>query len=205
VLLCTYIFWMYLSEFPGGDIGHFRSFWRLFNLVGTSYYMLLPLPFLAATFFNKDEFERRRNRAVLLTFMAVMVVTYLTPLDWLQPTIGSGLKLDLLALIMFLQPLLPLRVERHYLELGLRLRPPPQAALDMQPLCDEFGISAREREILKMVVAGRSRRDIEASLFISGSTIKSHLYSSYKKLDVKNRVQLLNLLQHAQHRAGPKS
>lgn len=57
----------------------------------------------------------------------------------------------------------------------------------------EFGISKREQEIIELVLAGYSNRDIEDKLFISLATVKDHIYKIYKKTGVRNRVQLVNL------------
>jgi DNA-binding NarL/FixJ family response regulator len=50
-------------------------------------------------------------------------------------------------------------------------------------------LSARQREILEMVVEGLSNAEIAARLYISESTIKQHLRAVYKVLGVRNRTQ----------------
>jgi DNA-binding CsgD family transcriptional regulator len=56
------------------------------------------------------------------------------------------------------------------------------------------GISAREREIVAHLAAGRRNSEICRALFISESTVKTHIKSIYRKLGVGNRVQLVNLI-----------
>jgi len=51
-------------------------------------------------------------------------------------------------------------------------------------------ISAREREIIRLVVTGLSNKQIAARLFLSEGTVKSHLHHIYGKLDVHTRLQL---------------
>jgi DNA-binding NarL/FixJ family response regulator len=51
------------------------------------------------------------------------------------------------------------------------------------------GLSARQREILEMVVEGLSNAQIAARLYLSESTIKQHLRAVYKVLGVRNRTQ----------------
>ncbi len=53
------------------------------------------------------------------------------------------------------------------------------------------GLTQRETEIVGLLVDGKSARQIGNELFISESTVKNHIQNSYKKLGVKNRVQLL--------------
>ena len=55
----------------------------------------------------------------------------------------------------------------------------------------ELNISDREHEVLQKIVAGLSNKEIAAELFISESTIKSHISNLYTKLEVKNRAQAL--------------
>jgi DNA-binding CsgD family transcriptional regulator len=57
------------------------------------------------------------------------------------------------------------------------------------------GLSPREAEIVGLVMLGLSNKEIEARLFISLETVKKHLSSIYRKLGVKNRLQLSLLMQ----------
>ena len=50
-------------------------------------------------------------------------------------------------------------------------------------------LSQREKEILLMLAAGATNKDIAQKLFLSLNTIKSHIYNIYKKIDVPNRLQ----------------
>jgi DNA-binding CsgD family transcriptional regulator len=54
------------------------------------------------------------------------------------------------------------------------------------------GLSAREMEILQLMIDGKSYKEIESSLHISIHTVKSHVYSLYRKMDVKSRHQLVH-------------
>jgi DNA-binding NarL/FixJ family response regulator len=50
-------------------------------------------------------------------------------------------------------------------------------------------LSARQREILEMVVCGLSNTEIAGRLYLSESTIKQHLRAAYKLLGVHNRTE----------------
>ena len=50
-------------------------------------------------------------------------------------------------------------------------------------------LSARQREILEMVVEGLSNTEIAGRLYLSESTIKQHLRAVYKVLGVRNRTE----------------
>lgn len=49
-------------------------------------------------------------------------------------------------------------------------------------------LSPREIEVLRLVAAGRSNREIGKELFLSETTIKSHLVHIFTKLGVKSRT-----------------
>jgi DNA-binding NarL/FixJ family response regulator len=50
-------------------------------------------------------------------------------------------------------------------------------------------LSARQREILELVVEGLSNAEIGGRLYLSESTIKQHLRAAYKVLGVRNRAE----------------
>ncbi len=57
---------------------------------------------------------------------------------------------------------------------------------------DGSGISRREREVLPLLVSGKTYREIADSLYISLPTVKTHVSSIYSKLEVRNRLELSN-------------
>ena len=56
----------------------------------------------------------------------------------------------------------------------------------------ESGLTARELDILHSINLGLSNFAIAANLYISVSTVKSHVSSILRKLDADNRVQALS-------------
>jgi DNA-binding NarL/FixJ family response regulator len=62
------------------------------------------------------------------------------------------------------------------------------------------GLSARQREILEMVVEGMSNAQIAERLYLSESTIKQHLRVVYKALGVRNRTEAAKTMR--EHAAG---
>lgn len=51
------------------------------------------------------------------------------------------------------------------------------------------GLTRREADVLELLSAGNSNRDISRSLFLSEKTVKAHLASVFRKLGVTNRTQ----------------
>jgi DNA-binding NarL/FixJ family response regulator len=50
-------------------------------------------------------------------------------------------------------------------------------------------LTARELEVLQLIVAGKSNKDIGSALFISEATVKTHVNSLLSKLGVEDRTQ----------------
>lgn len=63
---------------------------------------------------------------------------------------------------------------------------------DPSAAIDAYDLTAREREILLLVLQGASNKDIGQKLFISASTVRNHIYNVYQKLGVRNRLELIN-------------
>lgn len=67
--------------------------------------------------------------------------------------------------------------------------------LTMNGFFEEYKISKREEEVIQQLCEGKTNKEISDALFISTQTVKDHIYRVYQKTDVKNRVQLINLIQ----------
>lgn len=59
--------------------------------------------------------------------------------------------------------------------------------IDIAPILDK--ISDRESAVLNLVVQGKTNSDIAEVLFISVNTVKNHLKSIFKKMEVSNRAE----------------
>ncbi|NND62494.1 MAG: winged helix-turn-helix transcriptional regulator [Flavobacteriaceae bacterium] len=63
-------------------------------------------------------------------------------------------------------------------------------SIDSQKI-SELGISKREYEILVKISEGLSNKEIAEKLFVSESTIKTHISNLFVKLDAKRRTQAI--------------
>jgi DNA-binding CsgD family transcriptional regulator len=71
-----------------------------------------------------------------------------------------------------------------------RTHPPGPFQVNRQAI-DYLRISERELQVLGQLAAGHSNEDIAERLFVSTSTVKTHLASLYRKLDVSSRTQAI--------------
>ena len=58
---------------------------------------------------------------------------------------------------------------------------------------DLHELTEREIEVLKLVGAGLTNTQVGGELFISENTVKNHVQSIFKKLNVVNRVQAVSM------------
>ena len=67
----------------------------------------------------------------------------------------------------------------------------PDSTINQQAL-DYLKISDKEYQVLELLAAGHSNQEIADKLFVSNNTIKTHLASLYRKLEVSRRTQAVN-------------
>lgn len=67
----------------------------------------------------------------------------------------------------------------------------------------QLALSAREKQVLGMVVLGFQNQEIAAKLHLAETTVKSHLSSAFKKLDVGSRKEAAALILDHTEGMGP--
>jgi DNA-binding CsgD family transcriptional regulator len=140
----------------------------------------------------KDESKRRAVQVFaylyLVVFCTSLTVLFLATRNWTLLTIY---------LLVFLSGnILPVLYWRAYLR---KYFIPPvlqiTGALAWKQFLAEYKISKREEEVTQLLCEGKTNKEISEALFISLQTVKDHIYRIFQKTDVKNRVQLINLIQ----------
>jgi DNA-binding CsgD family transcriptional regulator len=76
-------------------------------------------------------------------------------------------------------------------EIGIRLPLDPPA--EPEDLPDAVDASPRERDVLRLVVAGRRNRDIAQTLGVSENTVKFHVSKLLRKSGATSRTELVSL------------
>ena len=83
-------------------------------------------------------------------------------------------------------------------EAGTAVPAPNQLDENCTCLSDEFGLTAREREVFVLLAHGRNGRYIMDHLVISRNTAKSHIKHIYSKLGVHSHQELIDLATRGQ-------
>jgi len=64
----------------------------------------------------------------------------------------------------------------------------------LDAVTERYRISKREREVVELLLQGKTYKEIQDVLFISFNTVKNHAYNVYQKLGVKSRNQLVHVV-----------
>lgn len=80
------------------------------------------------------------------------------------------------------------KVETVIVEKEVYVSPPADDTLNEAEL-KKLSLTNREYEVLKLLTQGRSNAEIAEDLFLSLSTIKTHVSNVFVKMDVKSRAQ----------------
>jgi ligand-binding sensor domain-containing protein/DNA-binding CsgD family transcriptional regulator len=66
---------------------------------------------------------------------------------------------------------------------------------NLDRVMEKYAISKREAEILRLLLDGKSNKQIEDALFIAMATVKIHVHNIFRKVKVGSRLQLLLRIQ----------
>lgn len=138
-----------------------------------------------------------RRRTMLATFTALIAGGFVLraavlPFAFVFPWVLGAV------LVYFASNLVPLLyVWRHADALFEPIKAASTDTQRMEQLFDRFGVTKREREIVREICSGKTNREIAETLFISLQTVKDHTHRIYRKLGVGSRVQLVQKVSDA--------
>lgn len=116
---------------------------------------------------------------IVATFMLLQLSRY----SYLSGDIAIEIVIGVIALAFFA---LGLFLARKY------FNKPKSQEVDEQAI-RKLGISKRELEVLQSIAIGLSNAEIANKLFVSESTIKTHISNLLVKLDAKRRTEAVNI------------
>jgi NarL family two-component system response regulator LiaR len=90
---------------------------------------------------------------------------------------------------------LGLRLTRHTESVVVRevVVPAPVNFVRDQNKLESLGITPRELEILELIAAGLSNKEIAARVYVSENTVKTHSSRVFDKLGARRRTQAVQL------------
>ena len=109
--------------------------------------------------------------------------------DWLKPALEAGANG---AICKAIQPTALATLLRETVG-GHIVHSPHMLSMHEEvreaPFSEDSPLTAREREILRLVASGATNGEIAGVLWITQQTVKFHLSNIYRKLDVANRTE----------------
>lgn len=64
----------------------------------------------------------------------------------------------------------------------------------MEEIAAEYELTGREKDLSRLIYEGKSNSQIAELLFISESTVKTHVYNIFRKMEIKNRVEVVRII-----------
>lgn len=125
--------------------------------------------------------------------MAIVVLTFNESDDFLLAAMNAGAS----AYVNKSSPLSELMAAVEHAQASPRSFAAKDIVNALQRKQLKFGLSQRELQIIVLLPTDEPLSSLAKSLFISESTLKTHLTHIYRKLGVKNRLQAINVARKA--------
>lgn len=151
--------------------------------------------FLKNIFFNNREI-------IIYGLMASVLVLILKWLQWKFLIVGNSLEIYIGLISVFFTVFgvwlatrwVKSNVQKVVVEKEIYVPRPEEFAINETQL-EKFKLSDREYEVLQLLAKGYSNAEIADELFLSISTIKTHVSSLLEKMDVKSRTHAVTKAQ----------
>jgi len=174
-----------------------RASETLFFFLDNISYVLYLAILVLGLLLSRDLEDRNLKRAVRifsLVCLSGFVISWGLSRRWADYTFNAHPLHIFLYFSLNLPSLLYLR---YYL---VRFQPTPNGVpllheAYLEDFYEKFGLSKREREIVRLMLTGKSNKEIAGELFVSSHTIKNHVYNIYQKLHVSNRLHFIRIVQ----------
>lgn len=125
-----------------------------------------------------------------LLIMALLLLFQLSKYSIISGTLDIEIMITIIALVFFF---IGIFLNKKSLQKPLK----PLQEIDHAKIKD-LEISPREYEVLKEIASGLSNKEIAEKLFVSESTIKTHVSNLLLKLNARRRTQAVQIAQDLQ-------
>jgi two-component system, NarL family, response regulator LiaR len=145
----------------------------------------------------KDLFFRTKH-ITLYAFLMAVLVFILKWFQWKFLIVDNSIDIyvgliavffTLLGIWVALQLVKP-KVQTVVVEKKVYINPSEELTLNEAAL-KALNLSSREYEVLQLITKGHSNAEIADNLFLSLSTVKTHVSNLFVKMDVKSRTQAI--------------
>lgn len=162
---------------------------RLFLAVNLLFHLIFIFPFFAGDKKKKVKHEKKETIKCVFSYFSGVLI-YSVILWFLESLNFIGINLSFVFLFG-ISAILPLCIRIFFKFPEEKV---PGQKKDFLSFCNDYEISKREAEIILEICSGKTNKAIAEKLFITLQTVKDHTHHIYTKTQVKNRVQLANMV-----------
>jgi DNA-binding CsgD family transcriptional regulator len=162
------------------------------------FFMIIELLTLVVVFTNyfifSNKLKDKHKQRFVKSFAVINLLLYALSVFFLIKGEKSSMFISGYTMFYFSKDIIPLLYLNKFLNKNY-VHPVNVVEINTkESFIEKFGISKRESEIVDEIISGRTNKEISERLFISVQTVKDHIHNIYLKTEVKNRVQLTNLI-----------
>lgn len=120
-----------------------------------------------------------------LLILALLLLFRVSNYALISGNLQSEIVIAIIAIVFFI---IGVFINKRTLRKEVRI----QNTIDHQKI-KELGLSKREYEVLNEIALGLSNQEVADKLFVSESTVKTHVSSLFVKLNAKRRTQAIQV------------
>ena len=194
----------YISVLPllGIIIYYITPYKNLINIVLSSTLFLVILYCLIFIYFNYktivNKYKKRILKVLLLSTVLFFPYMYLDTKTEQISFLNQWFPYGLLSLPLFYMVwnLLSIYLIAKYFKQDIRMKvnSSEEQEEEYDNFFAKFSITNREQEIILLLIKGYTYNQLAEELSISLATVKTHVHNIYTKTEVKNKFQLLKLM-----------
>jgi DNA-binding CsgD family transcriptional regulator len=162
---------------------------HLFLALNLLFHLVFIFPFVKQNKKKPTAFDRRKFHQCIISYFTGVVLYSI--LLWFLGNFGFiGVNLSFIV-VFGVSSLLPVCIKLFVVFPSKKVT---ESKKDFETFCADYEISKREAEIILEICSGKTNKTIAEELFITLQTVKDHTHHIYTKTQVKNRIQLANLV-----------
>ena len=196
-ICCTVFFFLQIAIVPvnGKD-----AFWKTFIPSFTPVAVFSVLVFYNISLQKLQIFSGIADVLAWIIILILLVVLRLKHTVKLQPlillawliTAGAQIILEVLFLLSFTPGYVSIILRFIIFTLctfytGIVLS--PQSPDNIDDVTERYGLTPREKDVLCLIIKGKTNDEIATDLYISLSTVKTHITKIFEKTKVRNRLE----------------
>jgi DNA-binding CsgD family transcriptional regulator len=140
-------------------------------------------------YLREDVVKRVKKYSILMIISLILIIidAFIPQVNFVKRLFPYGI-LSLPVFMSVISVLTILELKKYFVDNSNK-----QYNLNMDKLI-EFKITPREREVISCILEGMTYQEASDTLHISISTAKTHMNNIYKKLEVNNKLEMINKL-----------